>query len=82
MSERSFIRKFRKETGQTVGEYVATVRLEAACRVLTETGLSPKEVARKCGYRSVAGLRRAFMARLGVPPRRYREHFRMSERAD
>ena len=79
MSERSFIRKFRKETGQSVGEYVATVRLEAACRLLTETGLSLKEVARKCGFRSVAALRRGFVSRLGVPPRQYREQFQMSD---
>ncbi|HVC60712.1 MAG TPA: helix-turn-helix domain-containing protein [Acetobacteraceae bacterium] len=54
MSERSFIPKFRQETGQTLGEYVAMVRLEAACRRLTETGLLLKEVARKCGFGSVA----------------------------
>jgi transcriptional regulator GlxA family with amidase domain len=80
MSERSFTRKFRKETGQTVGAYVSMVRLEAACRLLTETGMSLKEVARKCGYRSVAALRRAFASRLGVPPRQYREHFQVSAR--
>ena len=79
MSERSFIRKFRQETGQTVGEYVATMRLEAACRLLTETGLSLKEVARKCGFGSVAALRRAFVSRIGVPPRQYREHFQMTK---
>jgi len=82
MSERDFIRKFRQETRQTVGEYVAAVRLDAACRLLTDTGLSQKEVARKCGFSSVAALRRAFALRIGVPPRQYREHFRMSERAD
>jgi transcriptional regulator GlxA family with amidase domain len=82
MSERSFIRKFRQETGQTVGEYVATVRLEAACRLLTETGLSLKEVARKCGFGSVAALRLAFVRRIGVPPRQYREHFQVSAGAD
>jgi len=82
MSERSFIRKFQQETGQTVGDYVARVRLEAACRLLTETGLSPKEIARKCGFGSMATLRRAFVARVGVLPRQYREHFRVSEGVD
>jgi len=79
MSERSFIRKFRKETGQTVGEYVATARLEAACRLLTETRLSLKEVSRKCGFGSVAALRRAFVARIGVQPRQYRDKFSGAE---
>jgi transcriptional regulator GlxA family with amidase domain len=82
MSERSFIRKFLQETGQTVGEYVATARLDAACRLLTETGLSLKEVARRCGFGSVAALRRAFGPRIGVPLRQYREHFQVSAAAD
>ena len=82
MSERSFIRKFHQETGQTVGQYVAAVRLDAACRLLTETGLSLKEVARKSGFGSVAALRRVFQSRIGVLPRQYREHFQMSEGTD
>lgn len=82
MSERSFIRKFRQETGQTVGEYVAGARLEAACRLLTETGLLLKGVARRCGFGSVAAFRRAFVSHIGVPPRQYREHFQIAERID
>jgi len=82
MSERSFVRRFRQETGQTVGEYVATMRLGAACRLLTETGLSLKEVARKCGFGSVAALRRAVLSRIGGPPLQYRRHFQVSEGAD
>jgi transcriptional regulator GlxA family with amidase domain len=78
MSERDFMRKFRQETRQTVGEYVAAVRLDTACRLLTDTGLSQKEVARKSGFGSVAALRRAFMHRIGLPPRQYREHFHAS----
>jgi transcriptional regulator GlxA family with amidase domain len=81
-SERDFIRKFRQETRQTVGQYVAAVRVDAACRLLTDSGVSLKEVARKCGFGSVAALRRAFMLSIGVPPRQYREHFHVSEGAD
>jgi transcriptional regulator GlxA family with amidase domain len=69
MSERRFMRKFRQDSGQTVGQYVATMRLEAACRLLTGTGLSLKEAARKCGFGSVAALRLAFARDIGVPPR-------------
>ena len=82
MSERGFIRKFRQETGHTVGEYVAAARLGAARHLLTDTRLSLKEVARKCGFGSVAALRRAFVPRIGVSPRQYREHFQTSEGAD
>ena len=82
MSERDFMRKFRRETGQTVGDYVAAVRLEAACGLLTETAQPLKEIARKCGFASVAALRRTFLSRIGVAPRQYREHFQLSERGD
>jgi transcriptional regulator GlxA family with amidase domain len=82
MSERDFVRKFRQDTGRTPADYVTSARLEMACQLLTETRLSLKEVVRKCGFGSVAALRRAFVSRLGVPPRLYREHFQMSESAD
>jgi transcriptional regulator GlxA family with amidase domain len=82
MSERDFVRKFRQDTGRAPGEYVTWARLEKACQLLTETGLSLKELARKCGFGSVAALRRTFVSRIGVPPRQYREHFQVSEGAD
>ena len=76
MSERSFVRKFRHDTGQTPGEYVILMRVEAAGRCLAETRLSLKGVAQRCGFASVAAMRRAFMLRVGVPPRQYRDNFR------
>ena len=75
MSERDFVRKFRQETGRTPGEYVISARVEAACQSLAETKLSLKGVAQRCGFGSVAAMRRAFMLRVGVPPRQYRENF-------
>jgi transcriptional regulator GlxA family with amidase domain len=79
MSERTFMRRFRQETGQTMGEFVAEARLEAACRLLTETVLPLKEVARRCGFGTAAAMRRAFVPRVGVPPLRYREAFSVSD---
>ena len=77
MSERDFVRKFRQDTGRSPGEYVLSARLEAACQMLTETRLSLKGVSQRCGFGSVAALRRAFLARVGVPPKQYRDHFRV-----
>jgi transcriptional regulator GlxA family with amidase domain len=76
MSERGFVRKFRQDTGRTPGEYVISARLEAACRCLVETRLSLKGVAQRCGFGSVTAMRRAFMLRVGVAPRQYRDNFR------
>jgi transcriptional regulator GlxA family with amidase domain len=76
MSERDFVRKFREDTGRTPGEYVGSARLEAARQLLTESKLSLKGVAQRCGFGSAAAMRRAFIGRIGVPPREYRDNFR------
>jgi transcriptional regulator GlxA family with amidase domain len=75
MSERDFVRKFRKDTGRTPSEYVASARLEKACLLLTDTALSLKGVAQKSGFGTLAAMRRAFVLRVGVSPRQYRDNF-------
>jgi transcriptional regulator GlxA family with amidase domain len=75
MSERDFSRKFRQETGQTVTGYVTNVRMDAACRLLSESRMPMKVVAGRSGFGSTASLRRAFLERFGVTPARYRENF-------
>jgi transcriptional regulator GlxA family with amidase domain len=57
MSERSFNHAFRDDTGQTPADFVTSVRLQAACRLLEETALAPKTVAKRCGLGSPAALR-------------------------
>lgn len=75
MSERSFVRKFQEETGQSPGYYVTAARVETARLLLAETKLSMKAVAQRSGFGSVALMRRTFMLRLGVMPRQYRDNF-------
>lgn len=76
MSERSFARMFRAETGQTPAEFVAAARLDAACRRLESDGATTQAIAWSCGFGSQASLRRAFLRRLGVTPQIYRARFR------
>jgi transcriptional regulator GlxA family with amidase domain len=75
MSERSFVRHYRSATGQTPARAVETLRLEAARRLLTETGLPVKRVASQCGFGSEETLRRTFVRGMGVTPMEYRERF-------
>jgi len=77
MSERSFIRIFRDETGITPADFVLQARLEAARRLLEETTLAPKIIAQRCGFGSPAALRRSFARSLGVSPAEYRDKFRI-----
>jgi hypothetical protein len=49
---RTFARTFAAETGMTPGQCVGRVRLEAARRLLDDTGDGIEQVARRCGYRA------------------------------
>jgi transcriptional regulator GlxA family with amidase domain len=78
MSERSFQRAFRRDTGTTPAAYVEGLRVERACMVLESTAATVEAVALECGFGSVETLRRAFHRRLGVGPAAYRSRFRLA----
>nr|BFE95465.1 hypothetical protein GCM10020185_60010 [Pseudomonas brassicacearum subsp. brassicacearum] len=60
MSERSFVRHYRADTGQTPARAVELIRLETARRLLSDTAVSIKRVAVQCGFGSEETLRRSF----------------------
>lgn len=75
MSERSFARIFRSETGTTPAEFVENARIDAARRLAEESDLPAKRLADAVGYANVDGFRRAFGRRLGVSLGEYRSRF-------
>lgn len=75
MSERTFLRRYPAATGLTPGQAVERLRVEAARRLLAQTGVSVKRVAERCGFGSGETMRRAFLRVVGVPPADYRERF-------
>lgn len=81
MSERSFIRHYRVETGQTPARAIELIRVETARRLLSETGVPIKRLALQCGFGSEETLRRSFLRAMGVTPQAYRERF-SGEEAD
>ncbi|GGC66329.1 GlxA family transcriptional regulator [Undibacterium terreum] len=74
-SVRTVIRIFQRELKTTPARYVEDARLEAVSRALELGGQSLEEIARKCGYRSVDVLRKAFARRVGVSPKEYVQRF-------
>lgn len=72
MSERTFLRKFAKSTGETPAHFVETLRLDQT-RNLLAAGLSLKEIAAKTGYSTAAQLSKAFDRRFGMTPLLFRE---------
>lgn len=75
MSERSFARTFRRETGRTPAAFVEAHRVEAARRLLESTDLGVAAVADAVGLRHAETLHRAFRRQVGTTPDRYRQHF-------
>ncbi len=75
MSERNFGRIFQKEVGLTPAHYVAQQRLEAARRMLEETGEKVETIALSAGFGDGEALRRALQSRLRVSPALYRKRF-------
>jgi transcriptional regulator GlxA family with amidase domain len=73
MSVRNFERVFTREVGTTPSQYVLHMRVEAARRELERTDRGLKQVASAAGFGSIDVMRRAFVRRLGITPRRYRE---------
>jgi len=75
MSERTFARVFRDETGTTPAEFVENARIDAARRMAEESDLPAKRLADAVGYANVDGFRRAFGRRLGLTLVEYRRRF-------
>lgn len=68
----TFGRRFRQTMGVSAYAFVLERRIERARRYLREGKLALKEVAHLCGFSDQAHMTRAFRARLGVTPARYR----------
>jgi transcriptional regulator GlxA family with amidase domain len=75
MSERTFARRFRAQTGTTPAGWVARQRLLRAQELLEGTELGVEEVARRSGFGAAAALRHHFARSLGTSPQAYRRTF-------
>lgn len=73
MSERTFLRRFKKETGLTPSDYLLRARLNLCCRMLLETRLPVDKVARRCGLSGGRQLSTLFRRFLSTTPTAYRD---------
>lgn len=75
MSERSFSRRYVEATGRTPARAIERLRVEAARRLLSESRLPVKRVARRCGFGSEETMRRSFLRLIAATPQDYRARF-------
>lgn len=76
MSERTFARKFKDETGITPAHYVEAARVQAARVELEQSDTGIEQIAVHTGFNSAERMRRAFQRHVGVSASDYRDRFR------
>jgi transcriptional regulator GlxA family with amidase domain len=77
MSERTFLRRFRKATGLAPSEYLQRLRVGRAKDLLERTDLGLEEVAWRVGYGDPAAFRKVFLRIAGLSPADHRRRFRI-----
>lgn len=75
MSERTFARRFRAETGTTPHSWVTRQRVQAAEELLERTDHSVDWIAGEVGFGNAATLRHHFSRVRGLSPQQYRRRF-------
>jgi transcriptional regulator GlxA family with amidase domain len=72
LTERGFLRRFRKATGLSPMEYVQALRIEEAKQLLETSDMPLDEIATEVGYVEPASFRRLFRKMVGISPSSYR----------
>src|SRR3954469_686373 len=78
VSERTFARRFRAETGTTPLQWLPRQRVLEAQRLLERTDLPFEDLAGRCGFGTAASLREHFARATTTTPTAYRRSFRGS----
>jgi AraC-like DNA-binding protein len=72
LSPNYFSTLFAQATGSTVFDFVQMVRLDEAQRLLKETRLPVRDVAKHAGFQTAAHFTRSFRQQTGASPREFR----------
>jgi transcriptional regulator GlxA family with amidase domain len=75
LNERTFLRRFRKGTGEAPLEYVQRMRIEQAKQLLAGSEQQLDQITRSVGYEDVSSFRRLFKQIVGMSPTVYRQRF-------
>lgn len=75
MSERTFSRRFREQTGSTPLQWLLRARVRRAQYLLENTGHPVERIARQAGFGSPTAFRERFRRVVGTTPQAYRAAF-------
>lgn len=79
MSRRSFVRTFRRATGQSPMGYLIRLRLQVAARLLLESEMRITDIALECGFNDSNYFTRQFRQIYKLSPREYRKQYRVED---
>ena len=72
----SLSRGFRLDEGITISDYLSRVRIQQACRQMTDKNVTLAELAANCGFADQSHLTRVFKSITGSPPGVFRDLLR------
>ncbi len=76
MAPGSFCRYFKKKTNRTFSQYVKSVRIGIAAKMLVETEKSITQICYESGYNNLANFNHYFKKQMNKTPSEYRKTFR------
>ncbi|WP_086933478.1 GlxA family transcriptional regulator [Agarilytica rhodophyticola] len=75
LTTRTFIRRFKRATGQTPLSYLQRLRIDAAKNILETSHCQIEQVISEVGYEDISAFTRLFKKHTGITPSQYRKKF-------
>lgn len=72
---RTFMRRFKKATGNTPVEYIQRVRIEQAKKMLSSSASGVEQAGLEVGYDDASAFRKIFKRYTGLTPKEYRKRY-------
>lgn len=79
MNAQYFSRVFKRETGVTFTEYVNTLKIQYACKLLETTNYPAYRISSECGFTDPSYFNRVFFAQMNMTPKKYKKLSRMAQ---
>lgn len=76
LNKTALCRAFRRETGETVFQYIIRLRIESSFKLLRNTNQGIAEIAYQCGFSSLPHFNKKFKEIVAISPSKYRSAIR------